>query len=288
MYLNHKKERGFTLIELLVVIAIIAILAAMLLPALAKAKARAQEAVCLSNMKQWGLASTMYVDDNNQVFPFPRFQVSGTAIQDNPTWTQIVSYYDLGQGNDVYFNCLPSYVAAKPLYAWANNTAGFASLNTIFTCPTAIALGIDPNDAPPKGSMDASTRPLFNYGMNSKSTANETPANYPSGESLPLKSSMIAHPSAFVNFSDVRYRSDDLPFFGTSANQTDLATPHCYTTRFSARHNQGGNIGFGDGHAARYKYSYVVADGISNPNLTAGHDPGEPDINWDCEGNIVP
>ena len=68
----------------------------------------------------------MYVDDNNQTYPYPRYQAYAAASdQDNPSWLTIPGYHNLGEGDDVWFNALPSYVASKPMYQWANNSLIF-------------------------------------------------------------------------------------------------------------------------------------------------------------------
>ncbi|HTG45783.1 MAG TPA: type II secretion system protein [Verrucomicrobiae bacterium] len=91
-------KRAFTLIELLVVIAIIAILASLLLPALAKAKAKGHHSVCRSNLKQIGLAFLMYVPDFNDTFPGCASKGSYQPMKED--WI----FFNVNRGSDPFFN----------------------------------------------------------------------------------------------------------------------------------------------------------------------------------------
>ena len=91
--MNHTHRKAFTLIELLVVIAIIAILAAILFPVFAQAREKARSASCLSNLKQQGTATYMYVQDYDETFPLALyFSNSGAAPCTILSYHEIIPY----------------------------------------------------------------------------------------------------------------------------------------------------------------------------------------------------
>jgi prepilin-type N-terminal cleavage/methylation domain-containing protein/prepilin-type processing-associated H-X9-DG protein len=280
---KQNRRHAFTLIELLVVIAIIAILASMLLPALSKAKARAQGLASLNNTKQWGLALTLYVDDSNQLLPatkIPTGTPGYSSSEDTPNWLDLTSVEFLNRqngttyGRSAWFNVLPSYIHTDPLYMVAVNSTQkiYNTGKNIFWCPSVVAQQPDP-------SLSAD-RVLFSYGINSKRVDPSDPV------ATPLKMTTIRNPSAMVAFSENRMRTDDTPYYGDPGKAQTLGSPQCYTTRFSGRHSKGGNIVFSDGHAGWFKYDYVVLPQNANGKLAA--DPGRPDIQWTYDGHVVP
>ncbi|HEU6449185.1 MAG TPA: DUF1559 domain-containing protein [Verrucomicrobiae bacterium] len=263
-----KLKRGFTLIELLVVIAIIAILAAMLLPALAAAKQKAYRAVCLSNLRQLGLALNMYLDDSSQIFP--DFSIPGSApgapagySQDKIKWTDLAAFSAAGSGNSAWFNALPPYVSQKPLSQYASNPVNFVDGKNIFNCASAEFRPAE---------VDPMTRVAFCYGINFKGTNGATPTG------PPFKATVVRHPSAFVFFSDVRANSGETPFYGSNP-LNDLGAPRGSLNHLSSRHSAGANLTFLDGHSAYFKYDYLACQ-----KGTKVGDPARDDVNWSYDG----
>ena len=118
---------AFTLLELLVVIAIIAVMAGLLLPAVGRAKSKARESQCVSNLRQWGLAYRQYADDNHDYLPRRGQGVKALQQIDRP---------------EDWFNALPPYLSLPPYQqVFTNNQRLTEGVHSPFVCPLAIDPG---------------------------------------------------------------------------------------------------------------------------------------------------
>ena len=163
--------RGFTLIELLVVIAIIAILAAMLLPALAKAKQRALQTSCLNNNKQIALACTLYIGDNRERVPL--------SINWGRAWG---NSYQVPGSIDWMPGLLQSYLGTNRLKPTVTNRALYRSDRWLLACPvTQSGKWVDPQHTWFSGDFFFDNDGV-NYAWNhiylQKRTLNSDPWNY--------------------------------------------------------------------------------------------------------------
>ena len=175
-------------------------------------------------------------------------------------------------GRDAWFNALPPYVASQPLWKYAlspNGPQNFKDTKSIYQCPTAAAEPLDP-------SLNPGSRVIFQYGMNSKGMWEQGGKV----QVASLKAGSVRSPAAFAMFSDNRVRVNETPYYGSDVVKAGtLGSPQNYTSRFSSRHQGGGNITFSDGHAQYFKYAYVVVAHAGKPS-----DPARPDINWTHDG----